>query len=173
MDDKLTIFIGVTAAAVVLQMLIMAAMFFTMRKLSKRVEAVTEDVQSKLMPILADSKKLTSDVQAFLTTARPKIDLLVENASSISATAKAQAQQIDVALTAFISRARLQGIRVDEMVTRTLDRVETTSAKVQHTVVSPLRHVNGILQGIGVGVEAFFDKQKRQRSGGSNDEMFI
>jgi ABC-type transporter Mla subunit MlaD len=148
-------------------------MLFLMSKLNKRVTAVTEDVQSKLMPILADSKKLTSDVKAFVETNRPKIEQVIESAASISATAKAQTQQVDAALTAFMSRARLQGIRVDEMVTRTLDRVETTTAKVQHTVVSPLRQVNGILQGIGVGVEAFFDKQKRQRNGSPNDEMFI
>ena len=38
MDDKLTIFIAVTAAAVVLQMFILAAMFFTLRKLSGRMQ---------------------------------------------------------------------------------------------------------------------------------------
>lgn len=172
MDDKLTIFIGVTAAAVGLQALFMLVMAITMFKLNKRVEAVTEEVQTKLVPVLENSKKLTTDVQAFLETARPKLEEVVENVSALSATAKAQAQQIDVAITAFISRARLQGIRVDEMVTRTLDRVETTSAKVQHTVVSPLRHLNGVLQGIGVGLEAFFEKQRRPRNG-HNDEMFI
>src|SRR5437764_205510 len=104
MDDKLTIFIGVTAAAVVLQMLILAAMLVIMSKLNKRVQAVTEDVQSKLMPILADSKKLTSDVQAFLETSRPRIEQIIENTSSLSATAKTQAQQLDVALTAFMGR---------------------------------------------------------------------
>jgi hypothetical protein len=165
MDDKLTIFIGVTAAAVVLQMLILAGMFFTVRKLSKRVQSLTDDMESKLKPMLAD-------MQAFVQTARPKLEHIIDNASSISTTAKTQAGDLDVTVKAFMGRARLQAIRVDQMVTRTLDNVENATTKVQNTVVSPLRHLNGVLQGIGVGLEAFFDKQKRSRNG-QNDEMFI
>ncbi len=42
MDDKLTIFIGVTAAAVVLQMLILAGMFVILLRLSARVRSVMQ-----------------------------------------------------------------------------------------------------------------------------------
>ena len=51
MDDKLTIFIGVTAAAVVLQMLILAAMFGVMRSMSKRMQSLTEDLRSRILPL--------------------------------------------------------------------------------------------------------------------------
>ena len=173
MGDKLTIFIGVTAAAVLLQMFILAAMFFALRKLSGRMQSMTEDLQSRLLPLLEDGKKLTADVHGMLETTRPKLDLILDNVSLVSTTARGQVQRIDSSLDAFMDRARLQGIRVDEMVTSTLNQVESTTAKVQHTVLSPLRHLNGMLQGIGVGVETFFEKQRRPRHGGQNDEMFI
>jgi hypothetical protein len=64
-------------------------------------------------------------------------------------------------------------IRVDEMVTHTLDCVEETSEKVQHSVMSPVRHVSGIVQAISVGVGTFFNSQRRGRNGGPSDEMFI
>jgi hypothetical protein len=64
-------------------------------------------------------------------------------------------------------------IRADEMVTRTMDKVEETSEKVQHTVLSPVRHVSGILAGLSAGVNAFFTGQKRRGNGAPNDEMFI
>ena len=151
MDDKLTLFIAVTAAAVVLQMLILAAMFFTMRKLSGRVTTLADDLYPRVVPLLEETKKLTRDVQGMLETSRPKVDAILDNASVISATARNQTQKIDVALTTFMDRAKIQAIRADELVSRTFDKVEDTSSKVQNTVTAPFKHLNGVLQGIGVG----------------------
>jgi hypothetical protein len=173
MDDKLTIFIAVTAAAVVLQMLILAGMFFTMRKLSSRVTALADDLQPRLVPLLEETKKLTSDVQGMLETTRPKLDAILDNVSTVSTTARQQTQKIDVALTGFMDRAKIQAIRADELVTRTFVKVENTSSKVQSTVTAPFKHLNGVLQGIGVGLETLLKKSKQPRNGRHNDEMFI
>lgn len=169
MDDKLTLFIEVTAAAVVLQMLILAAMLALLLRLSSRFQ----DLQSRALPLIEDSKKLASNVQTLLNTARPRVDKILDNASAISTTARTQTQKADVALTAFMDRARLQAIRADEMLTRTLDQVEHTSEKVQSSVLSPVRHLNGVLQGIGVGLETLFQKSRQPKNGRHNDEMFI
>ena len=59
------------------------------------------------------------------------------------------------------------------MLTRTMDRVEETSEKVQHTVMSPVRQVSGIMQAISTGFGAYFNTQRRRRNGGPSDEMFI
>jgi len=173
MDDKLTLFVEVTAAAVVLQMLILAAMFFTLRKLSAFAKDQAEQMSSRVLPLLEDTKKLTADVQRLLETTRPKLEIILDNATVVSTTAREQAEKVQAALTAFMEGARAQAIRADELLTRTFDKVEDTSSKVQNTVLSPIRHLNGILQGIGIGLEAFFHKQKSPRNGRHNDEMFI
>lgn len=173
MDDKLTIFIAVTAAAVVTQMLILAVIAAVLWRLSARMHSLSDQLESRALPVLQDAKKLTADVQSFLETARPKVDVLLENASVISTTAREQTQKVDAALTDFMDRARLQTIRIDEMLTRTLDQVEVTKSKVEHTVLSPLKHLNGVLQGIGTGLEALFQKAGQARNGRHNDEMFI
>ncbi len=173
MDDKLTIFIAVTAGAVVLQMLILLGMFLTIRRLSAVVRQMSEDVLARALPLLEQSKKLTTDVQSLLETTRPKLDIILDNVSVVSTTACDQTQKIEVAINSFMDRARLHAIRVDEMLTRTFDRVEDTSSKVQNTVLSPFRHLNGVLQGIGVGLETLFQKSRQPRNGKHNDEMFI
>ncbi len=94
MDDKLTIFIAVTAAAVVTQMLILAVIATIMWRLAARVQ----DLQSHAMPLIEDSKKLAADVQTLLETARPKVDVILDNASAISTTARAQTQKVDTRL---------------------------------------------------------------------------
>jgi hypothetical protein len=173
MDDKLTIFIAVTAGAVVLQMLILAGMFFTMRKLSAHVTKLSDDLYPRLVPVLEQTKKLTSDVQGMLETTRPKLDVILDNAAVVSSTARQQTQKIDVALTSFMDRAKIHAIRADELVTRTFDRVEDTSSKVQNSVTAPFKQMNAVLQGIGVGLETLFHKSRQPRNGKQHDEMFI
>lgn len=162
MDDKLTIFIAVTASAVVLQMLILAGMYFALRKLSARLQTVTDDVQSRLIPVLENTKMLQVEATKLLESSRPKVELILNNATHISSTT-----------SEFVDRARLQAIRIEQIVTATLDRVEQTSSKVQQTVLSPVKQVNGILQGIGVALGTLFEKPRRNRSGPAQDEMFI
>ena len=173
MDDKLTIFIAVTAAAVVLQMLILLGMFFTLRKFSAFAKQQAEELSSRVVPLLEETRKLTGDVQRLLETTRPKLDVIVDNVSVISSGARDQAQKIEASLTAFMDRARLQAIRADELVTRTFDRVEDTSSKIEHTVLSPFRHLNGVVQGVGVALGTLFQRTKQPRNGRNNDEMFI
>ena len=180
MNDNLTIFIAVTSAAVVLQMLILLAMYLAVRKLGARVEVLAnkvEDttgvVQARLLPLLDNAKTIQQEVKNFLEIARPKIDVVLDNLSHVTTTARGSVERIDATVNDIVDRVRLQVIRGDEMVTRTMDRVEETSEKVQHTVMSPVRQVSGIVQAISVGVGSFFNSQRRRRNGGPSDEMFI
>ena len=111
MDDKLTIFIAVTAAAVVLQMLILAAMYFTMRRFAVRMQSITDDLQSRALPLLEDGKKLTTEVQSILEATRPKLNIILDNAAVVSTTARDQTQKIEVALNGFMDHARIHALR--------------------------------------------------------------
>ena len=173
MSDNLTLFIAVTAAAVVLQMFILLAMCWVMFRLSKKLRTVTDETQSRLLPILDNAKVMQQEVKSFLETSRPKIDVILDNLAHVTTTARTDMERVDTTLHDLLDRLRLQVIRTDEMVTRTLDRVEETSNRVQHSVMSPVRHVSGIVQAISVGVCTFFSSQRRGRNGGPSDEMFI
>ncbi len=178
--DKLTIFIGVTSAAVVLQMLILLGMFLAMRKLSVRIEglaAKAEDtaavIQTRVLPVIDNAKAMQLEIKSFLQTNRPKVEAIIENVNHVSSKARGTVDRFDATANDAIDRIRLQVIRGDEMLTRTMDRVEETTEKVQHTVMSPVRQVSGIAQAISTGVGAYFNTQKRRRNGGPSDEMFI
>ncbi len=173
MDDKLTIFIAITAAAVVLQMLILFVMAIVMFKLSARLKKVADETESRVFPLIDSAKVLQQDVKSFLETARPKIDVILDNAAHLTTTARTDLERVQVTLNDLLDRLRLQVIRADEMVTRAMDRVEETSERVQHSVMSPVRQVSGIVQAVSVGVGTFFSNQKRRRNGGPSDEMFI
>jgi len=172
MDDKLTIFIAVTSAAVVLQMLILAGMFFTLRSLTSHVKTVTDEVKAHALPLLENGKHLQAQVQRIVETSSPKLELVLDNAAAITTTAHTGIGRVESTVNDVLDRARLQIIRADEMVTRAMDTVEDTTEKVTHSVTSPVKHASGIMHGISTGVGAYFG-QKRPRKPGPSDEMFI
>lgn len=166
--DNLTIFIAVTAAAVVIQAGILVAMYLAVRQSSARMEALANEVRSKLLP--------TAELAgSMLAEARPKLENLVTNLSDSSTILHSQMERVDAAVNDVIDRARLQVIRADELVGRTLDRVEQTTDLVHKTVVSPVRQVSGLFQGVMAGMEFFFSARNRQRGRApvAQDEMFI
>jgi hypothetical protein len=170
--ENLTIFIALTAFAILLQAGILVAMYVTMRKSSQRMEGLATEVRNKILPTI-------EQVQSIVTEMRPRLEIITENVEQTTTQLRAQLQRIDAAVGDAVDRGRLQIIRADELLSRTLDRVEHTSEMVQKTVVSPVRHISGIMQGITVGLE--FLLNRRARGNGSvrerrpvpQDEMFI
>ncbi len=180
MNDNLTLFVAITAIAFAAQAVILLIMLVAVLKLRTRMEALANKVEEatttvvpKVLPVLENLQSIQQQVKGFLEVARPKVDVVLDNVSHITTTARGSVERIDATVNDAVDRVRLQVIRGDEMLTRTMDRVEETSEKVQHTVMSPVRQVSGIVQAIGVGVGAFFNSQKRRRNGGPSDEMFI
>jgi hypothetical protein len=172
MDDKLTIFIAVTSGAVVLQMLILAGMFFTLRKLATQVQATTDEMKAQALPLLESGKHLQAQIQRIVETSTPKIELVLDNAAAITTTAHSGIGRVETSLNDVVDRARLQIIRADDMITRAMDSLEETTEKVTHSVTSPVKHASGIMQGISTGFGAYFG-QKKPRKPGPSDEMFI
>jgi len=166
--DNLTIFIAVTAAAVVIQAGILVAMYLAVRQSSARLEALANEVRGKILPA-------AELAQSMLAEARPKLENLITNLSDSSAILHGQMQRVDAAMNDAVDRARLQVIRADELLSRTLDRVEQTTDLVHKTVVSPVRQVSGLFQGVMAGMEFFFSARNRQRGRApvAQDEMFI
>jgi len=168
LTNLLIISIAVTATAVVIQAGILIALYFSVRKSSAHMEALATEVKTKVLPTV----ELT---QNMLTDLRPRVETLVENVSESSTLVRAQVQRLDATFSDILDRARLQVIRSDELLTRTLDRVEETSDIVHKTVVSPVRQISGVVQGVTAGLEYFLGSRRKRRDGVSvpQDEMFI
>lgn len=168
MMDYLPIFVGVTAAAVVLQACILVAMYLAVRQSSARIEALAAEVKTRVLP--------TADTaQAMLVELRPKIDSILGNVNDTSTIVRGQMSRLDATVNDAVDRARLQVIRADELLTRTMDRVEETTEMVHNTVISPVRQISGLMQGLSVGLDALLGARRRRRNsaGVPQDEMFI
>ncbi len=171
MENLTTIFIGVTALAVIVQLFLLLGMYLAMRKTSTRLESLAEDVKTKALPTI-------DSAQALLIEIRPKLQVIAENLSDTTSTIRAEVHRVEATVNDVVDRARLQVIRADDLLSRTLDRVEATSEVVHKTVVSPFRHVSGLIHGVTAGVEFFVGRGRKNgpsevRQPVPQDEMFI
>src|ERR1700680_504119 len=166
--DYLPIFIGVTAAAVVIQAGILVALYLAVRQTTTRMEALATDVKTKVLPV-------AETAYSILTEVRPQIQVLVKNVTESSTMVRSQIERLDATVSDAVDRARLQVIRADELLNRTMDRVENTTNLVHKTVVSPVRQLAGLFQGITSGLEFLVGAKRRRRNGVPvpQDEMFI
>ena len=170
--DKLNVFILLTGIAVLLQAGVLLAMYIAMRKSSERMEALATEVKTRILPGVEQG-------QALLQELGPKLKVIAENLESTTTTLRGQVQRVDATVNDVVDRARLQVIRADELFSRTLDRVEQTSDMVHKTVVSPVRQLSGIMQGITVALEFLLSRSARngarreERRPVPQDEMFI
>jgi len=192
-----TIFIAVTTAAVVLQALILVALYLAVRKVGATVESLASEVKGTILPkvdtlaseirtMLPKIEAATVDIKdkvvptvstahSMLLDLRPKIASVSQDISSTTAMVRAQAVRIDATLTDAMDRAHLQIIRADHFVNHTMDRIEETGDIVRKTVVSPVRQVSGLVRGVSTGFEVFFGSKRRRHNGNSasQEEMFI
>jgi len=169
MENQLAIFVAITSAAVVIQALILIALYLSVRKTSARMEALAIEVKTKTLPTIETA-------QSLLVELRPKIESIAENVSHSTTVVRAQMERLDAALSDVLDRSRLQVIRADEIITRTMDKVEETTDIVHKTVVSPLRQASGLIQGLTAGLEYFVGRRRRHAGDGMGvpqDELFI
>ncbi len=167
MNTLLIVSIVVTGVAVVIQMGILAGMFIALKKTTDKVELLSEDIRTKVLPTAQLAQEMLSEL-------RPKIVTLVDNVSASTTAVRNQVERLDATLTDIVDRTRLQVIRADEFVNNTMDKLEETREAVQRTVVSPVRHLSGLMHGLSVGFEAFMGRRREQNGAPSQqDEMFI
>jgi hypothetical protein len=169
MDKLVPLFIIFTAVAVIIQAGILVALFVVVRKTSGRVEKLASEVNTKALPLIETTQTLLVEV-------KPRVIDIVANAEESARIARTQMERLDATVSDIVDRTRLQVIRADELVNRTMDRVEETTDMVHRTVVSPIRRLSGLVQGLSAGLEFFLGRKRRQPRDGMGvpqDELFI
>jgi methyl-accepting chemotaxis protein len=156
MDAWLQVFIVVASVAIVVQAAMLTALFLQMKRLSERLERFTNDLESRLTPIL-------SRVQIFLEDTQPKIAEMVADAAHVVYLARAQAQKVDRVFTEASDRLRGQLVRADRILTGALEAVEDAGSKFTHSVWRPVQKVSALMQGIKVGIDLLRSRRANRR----------
>jgi len=170
MQFWLEFFSIIAAIALVVQVVILTALFFQLRRTTENVNRLVGDLHSRVGPIL-------TRVQILLDDTQPKISSMVNDASHIVYLARGQAQKIDRVFTDAADRLRGQLVQVDRILTGTLEAVEDAGAKIKHSFWRPVQKASALVQGIKVGLDILRSRRRRRQSDEpreqQEEELFI
>jgi hypothetical protein len=146
MESWMPFFVAVTAVAVVFQACMLAALFFSVRSLVKRLEETTSEIRSRVTPILGRVQMIVDDVH-------PQLTSVAADAAQITRMARAQVQNADRVVGEAMDRLRLQLAHTDQILTGVLETVEEAGATIRRTVLGPVQSVTAIVRGIQTGLD--------------------
>jgi hypothetical protein len=149
------------ALALIVQVTILAALFFQTRKTMQQIERTVNDLNNKCSPIL-------TRVQILLEDTQPKISTMVSDAAHIVYLARGQAQKVDRVFTDATDRMRGQLVRADRILTGTLEAVEEAGSQFKHSLWRPVQKASALVQGIKVGLDLL--RSRRSSSHSRRDE---
>jgi uncharacterized protein YoxC len=165
----ITVFVVVAAVALVVQMVVLFALYKALRQTSERMEGIAGRLEQQATPVLATASAILED-------ARPKLAEITANLAETSASVRAHVTQVGEATSEIVERARMQAARLDEFILNAAHKVEVTSELLQDKVFSPMRRVRAILTALNAGMSFFKSNRPRHRSGTGeveDEEMFI
>src|ERR1700704_1495595 len=160
MEFWLEVFSIVAAIALVVQVIILGALFFELRRTTEKVNKVVGDLQTRVGPML-------TRVQILLDDTQPKISEMVADASHVVYLARGQAQKMDRVLTEASDRLRGQLVHADRILSGTMEAVEDAGSKFKHSFWRPVQKASALVQGIKVGLDLL---RSRRRSGSRGDD---
>lgn len=170
MDNNIiTIFVVVAAVAIVLQMVILFALYRALRQSSEKVESIAARLEQQASPVLTTAAEILQD-------ARPKIIEITANLAETSAAIRNHVGQIGDAAGEITERVRLQAARLDEFILSAAHKVEATSELLQEKVLSPMRRVRAVVSALNAGFSFLKSNRSRHRKTTSeveDEEMFI
>jgi len=141
-------FVAVVAVAVALQAALLAAMYFELRRTSRLIQQVTQDLQDRVYPMIAKIQAVVDDVH-------PRISAMFADTAEITRLAKSQVQRVDRLLSEAADRLRLQLVHVDQIVTGALGTVEDASSKIRRSFMAPLQSIVAVVRGVQTGIDFY------------------
>ncbi len=182
-NSILSIAIVVIAIAVVLQTV--SAVISAMAVF--KVKASVDEARAQFEPLANDAKLVLEEARNNLRETNEKLKPILVSAATITTNIRevsektndivtrgqAQAERLDAVLTDTVERARVQMDNVEDTMNHVLRSVRDTSTHVNQGILSPIRKMNGIVNGIGAAVGFLSQGRTTVQRATHEDEMFI
>ena len=160
MEGLLTLFVALTAIAIITQAGVLVGIYVMSRRLSDQVERFMKDTREMMVPIRSIAENL-----------RTASANLVE----IGLSARDQFRRVEAMVTDTGEALHLQIERFDRISQNLMDRINETADIVQDSVVRPAREVAAVAKGLTRGFGALFFGRGRSTvdQARQDEELFI
>lgn len=158
--DLMTLFVGLTAVAVLGQAIALIAIFVQSRRLSQQVSRFMDETRDLIAPMKVITENLT---------------LASANLVEIGIGVRDQFHRVEAMITDTGLAIDTQIQRFDRMSQEIVERIGQTASIVQDSVVRPVREVSAFAKGISRGFEAFLFRKPRRAvdEARQDEELFI
>ena len=160
MQSWMPYFVIVIGVAVVVQAVVLIALFLQLRRTAARIEEVVTDLNTRFAPIISRLQILVEDTA-------PRIAGIVADAAELTHLARGQAQKVDRILAETLERVRMQLIHIDQIVTGAMESVEEAGSRLKETIWGPVVKATALIRGVQAGLEFF---RTARRGGDSVDQ---
>jgi len=160
LEGLLTLFVALTAIAIITQAGVLVGIYVMSRRLSEQVERFMKDTREMIVPIrsIADNLRIAS-----------------ANIVEIGLSARDQFRRVEAMVTDTGEALHVQLERFDRVSQNIMDRINETAEIVQDSVVRPAREVAAVAKGLTRGFGAFFFGRGRSTvdQARQDEELFI
>ena len=160
MEGLMTLFVALTAIAIIAQAGVLIAIYLMSKRLSDQVERFMRDTREMMMPVrsIAENLRVAS-----------------ANLVEIGISARDQFRRVEAMVTDTGEALQIQLARFDRVSQDLMDRINETADIVQDSVVRPAREVAAIAKGLSRGFGAFLFRRNRSTvdQARQDEELFI
>src|SRR5882672_322592 len=160
LEGLLTLFVALTAIAVITQAGVLVGIYIMSKRLSEQVERFMKETREMMVPIRSIAENL-----------RTASANLVE----IGLSARDQFRRVEAMVTDTGESLHVQLERFDRVSQNLMDRINETAEIVQDSVVRPVREVAAVAKGLTRGFETFLFRRGRSTvdQARQDEELFI
>jgi hypothetical protein len=160
LDGLLTLFVALTAIAVMTQAVVLVAIYLQSKRLTEQIERFMNETREMMAPM----KTITEN----LRTASA-------NVVEIGVAAREQFRRVESMVTDTGEVLQVQLARLDAATRDVVERVNATAEVLQDSIVRPVREVAAVAKGLGRGLETFFFRRQKSTvdQARQDEELFI
>ncbi len=136
-DTLLLVFVAVTGLAVLLQAIILFAIFLTLRKTAGKLQEQIDELRGSVMPVVTSTQNLLASVG-------PKVESVAKDLAEISGRLRAQSAEMQITASEFMAHLQRQSGRIDAMITGILDTFDRAGNVLTDTINIPIRQISAI-----------------------------
>lgn len=160
MEGLLTLFVALTALAVVTQAGVLVAIYLMSKRLSDQVDRFMKETRDIMVPLGSVTENLR---------------VASANIVEIGAVAREQFRRVETMVSDTGEALQVQIERFDRVGKDVADRINETANIVQESVIRPVREVAALAKGISRGFETFLFRRQRSTvdKAHQDEELFI
>jgi hypothetical protein len=145
LDTILIVMVAVYGVSVLLHISVLAGLALGMNRAVKQAKLYAEQMEVKVLPVLASTHEVLQQTRALVTRLEPKLEAAATDLSDITRIAREETARISTTATEITDRFRHQAERVAQMTDAAIDGVERASQVINSAVATPVRQASGVI----------------------------